>query len=43
MLLKDRASGDSVEILDLVQLFSLFENEVLGRHQIADNKDASKK
>ncbi len=41
MLLKERSSGKSVEILDLSQLFSLFEDEVLSRFPPGDNSDSS--
>ncbi len=36
MLLKERTSGNSVEVLDLTQLFSLFEEDLTGRYRSGD-------
>ena len=41
MLLKERVSGKSVEILNLKQLFSLYDNELLGRYRMGEEFDAA--
>lgn len=36
MFLKDRHNGHTIEILDLPELFSLHQNDVLGRDQVGE-------